>query len=54
MRKVKCVDAGKGLNIKKNQIYEVVREIREGFEVYYELKGVTGLKSKERFVEVKE
>lgn len=52
MKRVKCINAGQGLNIKKNVIYEVEREISEGFEKFYELKGVQGAKLKSRFVEV--
>ena len=52
--KVKCIDPGQGLNIKKNEIYEVVREIPDGFDVWYELKGVVGRKLKDRFKEVQE
>lgn len=52
MKKVKCIDPGHGLNIKKNQVYEVENEISDGFEMFYELKGVRGAKLKRRFVEV--
>lgn len=49
MKTVKCIDAGHGLNIEKNKVYEVENEISDGFSVFYELKGVRGAKLASRF-----
>jgi len=52
VKKVKCIDAGHGLNIEKGKVYEVEHEISDGFSVFYELKGVRGAKLKTRFEDV--